>query len=105
MLSAGAMEGQRRKRRVLSKHEAEMNRSALFLARSIAEDIAQRDGGVTADQVRIEFVKRCGEESWGPWAGIIFRDPRFETSGGFRASAIPEHHGCMLRVWRLACTS
>jgi len=70
-----------------SKHEL------LDEARKEAIRVCETKGYVTADDI-------C-DFDLGPAAGSVFKDKRFEFTGGRVLSAQPKNHGRELKVWRL----
>ena len=74
--------------------------SALAMAREIAEEIARRNGRVSADDVGREMKAR-GYDETGPWAGSIFSQKQWEFTGLRIRSKRVSNHGRELKVWRL----
>ena len=75
--------------------------SNLELARSIAFDICQRRGTVTADDVGEVLFNDHGIKSLGPSAGSLFTDGRFLFTGVRVRSSRKKNHGRELKQWRL----
>lgn len=81
---------------------AENNATLLVLAREIAVEIARCNGTVTADDVVFEMSKRGhGVHSLGNAAGSLFRDRRFEWTGGRTKSIRIHAHANEIKVWKL----
>ena len=77
--------------------------SLVVEARSIAIEIAKREGLVTADDVVAEMCRRgYGVHVLGSAAGAIFRDKRFEFTGVRTKSTRIHSHQNELKIWRLA---
>ena len=74
----------------------------LWLARKFAVAVCEHDGAVTADDVRILFDKILGPY-WSPgnWMGSIFKDKRFEPTGGMVQARHKKAKGRLVRQWKL----
>jgi hypothetical protein len=73
------------------------NKELLNEARSIAITVARLHGTVTADDIAERI-----SQPLGPVAGSIFRDPRFEFTGGRVRSRQARNHSRELKIWQLA---
>lgn len=82
---------------------AKRNDNLLELARSIAVEIAERQGTVTADDVQLKLHERgYSIRSLGNAAGSLFAGKRWEWTGERIQSRRAHAHGNELKVWRLA---
>src|SRR5215472_16015410 len=72
------------------------------VARDIAEEIARKRGGVTADDYSRQMLQEGFDPNdLGPAAGCVFRDKRFKQSGEWRKSERVSNHASDLRIWVL----
>jgi hypothetical protein len=74
----------------------------LWFARVLAVGICTYESTVTIDDVRILYDKILGPY-WKPgnWMGSIFKDKRFEPTGGMVSARHKKAHGRLVREWRL----
>lgn len=79
------------------------NRAALLgIARGIAEDLALRNGRVTADDVYQRLESLGYDVSMlGPAAGSLFKTRKFESSGAMVKSERTSNHRRLIHVWSL----
>jgi len=96
---AGHTIGQELKTRALDRAEG-THANDLQAARLIRDRIAFEKGTVTADDVRAVFERHRGVNTWGPWAGALFRGGEYVPTGDFIPSAYATNHGAVIRVWR-----
>lgn len=95
----GSLFGQEMKDAALAAHE-ESYANRLEAARTIRDRIALERGTVDADAVREVYERKMTVQSWGPWAGALFRDGLYEPTGQFKPSTFATNHGAVIRVWR-----
>lgn len=70
-------------------------------ARSVARDLARKNGTVVADDVRkVLYARDCKPDHFNAW-GAVFRASCFEWTGTYARSAVIRGKGNMQRVWRL----
>ena len=92
-------EAQRRK--ADGQQLAANNRDELLtVARSIAREVAELRGRVTADDVAAELDRR-GLPQLGPAAGSLFRGSQWQFTGKRVVSKQLRNHGRELKVWEL----
>jgi hypothetical protein len=89
-------EGQRRKENGIPRHPL------LEVARELAVELLRTREAISADDVQFEMLRRGYRESeLGNAMGALFRDKRFEWTGGFVYSARVRANGNRLMLWRL----
>jgi hypothetical protein len=81
---------------------AQRKKSLLKFARTLAVELAQKNGTVTADDVYKRLIEAgIPERAMGNSAGAIFIDGRFEWTGRYHKSTRVIGHGNLQRIWRL----
>ncbi len=82
------------------KLAADNRHSLLHTARQIAEELAEANGEVTADDVGIQMISRGLDPALlGPAAGSIFSGKGWHFTGKRIKSAKKSNHSRELKVW------
>jgi hypothetical protein len=95
----GALFGQELKEKALDRAE-EYAADNLAAARLIRDRLSFEHEAVDADMVREVFERHRGVNTWGVWAGALFRDGKFEPTGEWKASTYATNHSRVNRRWR-----
>lgn len=101
MITLGAKEAQQAKDNGIAL-AASHRTKVLALARSIAFDLAAKNGGVTnAEDVAIQLEKMgIDSTQLGNAAGAIFRTKNWKFTGQFVTPVRLSRHGNQIRVWQ-----
>lgn len=78
---------------------ADNARTALHIARQVAEDICRRRGVVNADDVGRVLKHQYGIDTLGPAAGSIFKGKKWRFTGNWVKSKRTTNHSRMIREW------